>query len=280
MNRVRLTALTLTALLSGLSLTACGSGGEAVAIADDCKPVVDGVKTVKKGKLTMAVAEYPPYISTAGGKLSGVDGDVLAEVAKRLCLQPDPKTQSFSAIIESVKNNSADLTAGNWYINDERKQQFEVSNPVYADQMAVISKAGGDSVSALEGQTVGTTQGYLWVEDLQKVLGKQNVRLYATEDAAYQDVKVGRIDSAVITYGGGTQLLNTYKDKTSKLEVLQPDERVAASVGTPQTAVLVQKGNASLVEAVNQVVADLRQEGKLAEILTENGLPESAGDVG
>jgi hypothetical protein len=42
----------------------------------------------------------------------------------------------------------------------------------------------------------------------------------------------------------------------------------------------VHKGNTTLVEAVNAVVARLRDDGKLAEILQANGLPASAGAVG
>jgi polar amino acid transport system substrate-binding protein len=280
MNRSRLTSLGVAALLSPLALAGCGSDDNQLAIAADCTPVVEGVETVSEGKLSMAVAEYPPYVTNAQGELGGVDGEVLTEVARQLCLQPSVQTQSFTAIIESVKNGSADLTAGNWYINDERKQQFEVSDPVYADEMAIVSQDGFDNLDALEGKTIGTTQGYLWVEDLQKALGKDKVKLYATEDAAFQDVKVGRIDAAVITYGGGTQLLKTYKGDESWLNGFAPDERVAASVDTARTAVLIEKGNTELLEAVNTVVDGLREDGALAEILENNGLPASAADVG
>lgn len=280
MNRARLAATGIAALVAPFALVACGGDDNQLAIPDNCEPVVEGVETAKDGKLTMAVAEYPPYVSNKDGKLSGVDGDVLTEVALRLCLQPDVSTQSFTAVIESVKNGNADLSAGNWYINDERQAQFEVSDPVYADQMAVISNDSLDSVDALQGKTVGTTQGYLWVSDMQKTFGKNNVKLYATEDAVYQDLKAGRIDAGVVTYGGATQLLTTYKDEDRGLEVLQPDDRIKDSVGTPRTAVLIHQGNTSLLEAVNTVVGDLRADGTLAEILADNGLPESAAEVG
>lgn len=280
MNRPRARIALAVLTLGAAGLTACGgSDDKPIDIASDCKPIVEGVTTVASGELTMAVAEYPPYVSNAGGRLTGVDGEMLTEVASKLCLQPDPKIQSFTAIIESVKNGSADLTAGNWYINDERKQTFEVSSPVYADQMAIVTQAGLDSLDQLQGKQVGTTQGYLWVEDLQKALGQKNVKLYATEDAVYQDVKVGRIAAGVITYGGGAQILKSNNDTTLKLEVLKPDQQVKASVGTPQSAVLIHKGNTKLLEAVDKVIADLHQSGKLKQILTSNGLPASAADV-
>src|SRR5207253_2942694 len=116
---------------AALPLAACGTTSSTSSVAATCTPVVANVKTETQGKLTAAVAEYPPYVSMKGGSLSGVDGEVIKRIAKDLCLDPDVKTQSFTAIIESVKNGTVDLSAGNWYINDDRKVQFAISDPVY-----------------------------------------------------------------------------------------------------------------------------------------------------
>jgi polar amino acid transport system substrate-binding protein len=261
-----------------LALTGCGSSDTTKTVAAGCKPIVLGVKTVSGGKLSMAVAEYPPYVSMKGGSLSGVDGTVLAEVAKALCLEVSAQTMSFPAIVESVKRGRADLSAGNWYINEERAKSFELSDPVYLDQMALMSAEGAKTLDELKGKAVGTTQGYLWVEDLQKQLGKENVRLYASEDAVYQDVKAGRIAAGVITYGGGAHLLKSNSDSKFKVEVFESDPRIPASVGA-RTAVLVNKGNTALQDAVNRVVEEMRKSGALAKALEKAGIDKSAADV-
>ena len=275
-RNVPLTVLSTTLL--SLSLAACG-GGSATTVAEDCEPIVDGVETAEPGKLTMAIAEYPPYVSLKGGTLSGVDGEVLAEVAAQLCLEPNPETSSFTAIVESVKNGRADLSAGNWYINEERGSQFELSDPVYVDKMALLTEDGATTLDDLGDGTVGTPQGYLWVEDLQKALGTDKVKLYASEDAVFQDVRAGRIDAGVMTYGGAAQLVKANNNQELKVGELEPDPRVEASEGAAQTAVLINKGNVKLQEAVNTVVEEMRADGRLAEILEENGLPASAAEV-
>lgn len=262
-----------------LALAGCATAAEPASVPEDCTPIVEGVETISAGKLTAAVAEYPPYVSLAGGALSGVDGAVLSRVAEELCLVPNGQTQSFTAIIESVKSGSADLSAGNWYINDERKSQFEVSDPVYIDQMAIVSKEGFSTLGELAGSTVGTTQGYLWVADFQAALGTDKVSLYATEDATYQDVKNGRIQAGVFTFGAAQQLLEANNDTTLKIEAFEPDERIGASVDAAQTAVLIQPGNAKLLEAVNAVIAEMREDGSLTAALEENGLDPAAADV-
>jgi len=277
MHKFKITSVMFAAVLP---LAACGStAGTANTVAADCKPVVSGVETATKGKLTAAVAEYPPYVSMKGGSLSGVDGEVLKRVAKDLCLEPDAKTSSFTAIIESVKNGSVDLTAGNWYINEERGQQFAISEPVYLDKMALLTSNGADTIDGVSGGTVGTPQGYLWVSDLQKTLGTDKVKLYATEDAVYQDVKSGRAGAGVMTYGAALQLVKNNNDNKLKVAELKPDERVQASVGAAQTAVLVNKGKTTLRDAVNQIVDKMREDGSLKKALEDNGLPGTAADV-
>ncbi|MDR6414481.1 ABC transporter substrate-binding protein [Pseudarthrobacter sulfonivorans] len=276
MNKTKLTAVMFAA---ALPLAACGTAGTAATVAADCKPVVSGVETASEGKLTMAVAEYPPYVSMKGGSLSGVDGEVLKRVAKDLCLEPDAKTSSFTAIIESVKNGSVDLSAGNWYINEERGQQFAVSEPVYLDKMALLTSSGAETIDDVAGGTVGTPQGYLWVGDLQEAVGTDKVKLYATEDAVYQDVKSGRAGAGVMTYGAALQLVKSNNDSKLKVTELKPDDRIQASVGAAKTAVLVNKGKTTLRDAVNQIVENMRQDGSLQKALEDNGLPGTAADI-
>ncbi|MFF0990813.1 substrate-binding periplasmic protein [Kocuria nitroreducens] len=276
MHRTRFAASALL-LTTVVPLAACGGGGTST-VAEDCEPIVADVQTAEEGKLTAAVQEYPPYVSMAGDELSGVDGVLIAEVAERLCLEPEVQVTSITAVVESVRNGSADLTAGNWYINEERGREFELSDPVYIDQMALLTADGATSLDQLEGKTVGTPQGYLWVEDLQSVLGSQ-VKLYASEQAVYQDVRSGRTDAGVVTYGAAKHLVESNDDSELQVELMEPDERVEASVGQARTAVLVHKGRTQLRDAVNQVVEEMRADGSLEQALEEAGLPASAADV-
>jgi polar amino acid transport system substrate-binding protein len=74
------------------------------------------------------------------------------------------------------------LTSGlqNGPAPDLRDAQLDLVNlpdPLYLDQMGIISAGGVTSVSEMEGKKVRTVDGYLWVNDLQKVLG-DSLRLY------------------------------------------------------------------------------------------------------
>lgn len=279
MRRNTIAAAAIFTLVTAATLTGCSSDEGSAAVAADCKPIVDNVTTEKAGELSIAVAEFPPYVSLAGGSLSGVDGEILTRVAEDLCLVPKAQTQSFTAVIESVKNGSADLSAGNWYINEERKDKFEVSDPAYEDQMVVISKEGLTSLEELEGHSVGTTQGYLWVGDFQKVLGDSNVQLYASEDAAFQDIRAGRVEAGIFTAGAAKQLLDANNEKNLKIEPFKSDKRIDASVNVPVNAVLITKGKTALLEAVNLTLAEMRDDGSLEAALEKAGLDPAAATI-
>ncbi|MFV0434888.1 MAG: substrate-binding periplasmic protein [Leucobacter sp.] len=269
------------ALMLGLSaLTACSSGtSQESAVADDCTPIMEGVETVKPGKLTAAVAEYPPYVSQAGGEVTGVDGVIMQRIADELCLELNLEVQGWPAIYENTRNGAVDMAEGNIYLNKERLELYEVSVPVYRDEMFIVSKDGISSLEDMKGKKVGTVQGYLWVEDFQNALGKDNVQLYASEDAAYQDVANGRIEAAIMTSGGARQILEANNDTTLKNVKFESNDKIAASVEPPQSIVLAPKGNTEFIEAVNLVIEGMQEDGSLVKALTDNGFEETAAET-
>ncbi|RQP21133.1 MAG: amino acid ABC transporter substrate-binding protein, partial [Brucella intermedia] len=65
-------------------------GLSATALAQDCKPKHE-FKTITPGTLMVAVTTYAPHsFMDESGKMSGLDGDIAAEFAKRECLTVKP----------------------------------------------------------------------------------------------------------------------------------------------------------------------------------------------
>lgn len=275
-----LTVFAGSLLLGSVALVGCSSGGGSTeAVSADCEPVASDVELVKDGNLTVAVAEYPAYVSMATGELSGADGDILNHIAEELCLTPDASIQSFTAIIETVKSGRADMTAGNWYITPEREVDFEVSDPVYRDDVVILSKDGFSTLEELQGLTVSATQGYSTVPDLQAALGQDNVKLYATEEAGFQDLKNGRVDASVMTVGAGSHMLTMNPDTGLQMEVFEETPEILDTAGNAKNYILIPKGNTKMLAAVNEILAEMRADGTLAEILETNGFKGSAAEI-
>jgi polar amino acid transport system substrate-binding protein len=275
MSRSRI-ALVLS-VSATLLLTACGGddGGGSSAAAG-CTPE-HTFDTVSKGTLTVGVYDLPPYAMTTGDDgMSGVDADIVREFAKRECLKLTAQPGNTAALIPSVQQGRSDLALGDWYRTAERAKVVNLSDPLYVDQMGIISKQGVSAISDLEGKTVGTVDGYLWVADLQALLGDK-LRLYPSAVNMNQDLAAGRIDIGVDSYGSALQ---TQKDTGMKVEVAQSDPRVAASQEPAQAGFPMSKNNQEMLDAMNQVIADLHKNGRIAEILQSYGLPSSAAETG
>lgn len=274
--RIRKRSLTAAALaLCVATLSACGSSTPST-VAKGCKPIAQ-VKTATKGVLTASIAEFPPYIGAKDGKPTGVDGVLLTKIAAATCLDLKVNVTSFPAITSSLQQGTSDLSAGSWTINTERKSMFDVSDPVYKSLAAVVSKSGISTVNGMEGKKVGTTTGYLWVSDLQKAIGGNNVKLYQSEQAVYDDLKAGRIDAGLVTEGAVASYMA--KDGNAdkfELKVLEKDPRLQVSVNPPVAGVLIHKGDAGLLKAVNIVVKKYQTSGDLATQLKDAGISEQS----
>jgi polar amino acid transport system substrate-binding protein len=257
-----------------LSLTACGGGSSSVN--SNCKPA-HNFSTISKGTITVGVYDLPPFISTQGqGGMSGIDAEILRTIASKECLEVKPNNAAAAAMVPGVQNGRLDVAIGDWYRTKARAEVVAFTDPIYLDDMAITSQEGLNTVQALQGKTVGTVEGYLWNDDLKRILG-DSLKLYPAGANMLQDLKAGRIQAGIDSYGSA---LKTAANSGLKIEKSQPDPRVAASVQPAQSAFIVPKNNQALIDAFNADLAEMRKDGTLVKILTSNGIPASAADVG
>lgn len=266
---VRFQALVLACLLS--------TGG--MALAQTCTPTHHIDKLVTAGKLTVAIYEYPPFSVTSGGDIGGVDGEMVKYFAKATCLTLTPVVVDPAATIQYVISGKADIAGGDWYRTAERAKVLGLSAPTYLDQMGIYSKDGVSTVAAMIGKQVGTVSGFLWVADLQKLLGT-NLRLYPNPVALAQDLQAGRIQVGVDSYGTGAYAQKKGGYPGIVIKVAQPDPRVLASTDASQANLLYSKSNASLGAALDATIAEMHANGEIAKYLSSFGLDPSGADTG
>lgn len=267
------TTLSVAALLFlSTGLTACG-GGQTQAGGEGCKPQ-HTFETVTKGKLTVAGYDLPPFGARDGNGMKGVDADILKHIAAKECLEVEAKWMAPAAVIPTVQSGRADTGIPDWYRTKARAEIVTLTDPMYLDQMAISSKEGISSISALKGKQVGTVDGYLWVDDLKKYLGS-SLKIYPSTVNLNQDLKAGRIAIAVDSFGS-----QKATNPGNQIKVAEPDPAVAASKEAAQAAFPVPKQNTALVEAFNAHIKQMHADGTFAKILKDNGLEESAADVG
>ncbi|MBZ9775028.1 substrate-binding periplasmic protein [Mesorhizobium sp. CO1-1-8] len=249
------------------------------AYAQDCKPKHE-FTTAEKGFLTAGAVTFNPYsYIDSSGNVQGVDADILIEIATMECLQLKTLPTDAAAGIQTVVSGRADVSTGAWYRTKDRTRVVNLSAPLYLDQMAVYSKEGVTRADQLDGKTVGSVQGNLWVADLQKVFG-ENLKLYPTSVAMHQDLVAGRLDAAFDGYSTGVTAIKAGTLSGIKVKVIEADKRIGASKEAGQGTFPMNKKNEAFTAAIDDDIAELHKNGKIAEILVKHGLDASAAETG
>ena len=260
-----------------VALAAVFGGG--AALAQDCMPAHKIASTVSPGKLTVAIYEYPPFAVTAGGEIGGVDGEIAKGIAKAECLAFTPVVVDPAATIQYVLAGKADIAAGDWYRTAERAKVIGLSAPTYLDQMGIYSKDGLSTVASMIGKQAGTVSGFLWVAELQKLLGAK-LKLYPNPVALAQDLQAGRVEIGVDSYGTGAYAQKKGGYPGIVIKVAEPDPRVQASIQAAQSNLLYTKANTSLGAAMDADIVAMHKNGAIAGFLKSFGLDPSGADVG
>ncbi|MGW2718866.1 substrate-binding periplasmic protein [Streptomyces sp. NPDC001492] len=193
MIRVRSFAVALSAMLMMSTVAACGSDGDDTPKDVSAKTAALG--TLTPGVIKVAVQPYAPYTTVQGGKIVGLDGDILTHVAKKLGLQVKPQVTDFAGMLAGVQSRRVDITIGGVAWTADRQKQGLFTDPPYYSPPAMAVRSGKTykTVDDLKGLDLGTVEGYVWVKSIQSVPG---ARLHAYPDATgvFDDLGAGRVD--------------------------------------------------------------------------------------
>ncbi|MGY1846421.1 MULTISPECIES: substrate-binding periplasmic protein [unclassified Blastococcus] len=274
MKTHRLSAAVI-ALGSAVALVACGSESTTNEVAADCEPAHE-FETVEEGVLTVALTNTPPYSFEEDGEAQGIDSDILREVAADECLTIEYAPYTYATAVPAVETGRVDVAVGGFYRTAARGEVVTLSAPVYLDELTVMSTDGVSTVDDLMGKTVGTVEGYLWVDALRELLGS-SFRTYPDSLSLAQDLTAGRLDIGLDGYGAAAQ---STEGTDFQIAVLEQDPRVPATEEPSQTSLLLDPSNDALATAIDDHIAQMREDGTLVEILEANGLPASAAEVG
>ncbi|BBY62586.1 substrate-binding periplasmic protein [Mycolicibacterium helvum] len=266
------------ALLLLTALTACNTASNGQQSARDCTAAHPGISTVRPGSLTVATYNFPPFLVVDGTSVSGIEGEILRNIAEMECLTLMSQPLDTASVIPATQNGRADVSAGDWYCTTARAQVLSLAGPVFSDQIVIVSNDGATTFDELQGRSIGTVDGYMWNEELQKMFGPR-LRIYPNPTAVYNDLESGRLDSAIDSIGTAS-FAKKQKNANWTIERPAPDSRVASSEVPGQVCFPMSMNNPSLFTAVSEDIVTLRNNGTIARILEDNGLNPSAADPG
>ena len=189
----RTRAAVAAALSLGLLAAGCSSSGSGTGAGSG------DLGTISKGVITVAIEPYAPYTSIQNGKMVGLDADILNKAAANLHLTVKPVVTDFAGMLASVQSHRVDISIGGIAWSAEREKQGLFTDPPYYSPPAMAVRAGKTfkTVSDLEGKSIGTVEGYVWVKSIQQIPGAK-LHVYPDAPSVFSDLASGRIDVAFL----------------------------------------------------------------------------------
>lgn len=276
-------AMTMAALMAA-SITACGGAKTETTAADTTAAESKAEDTTAAeskseettaeaaseeetkaagGKLIMVTnAEFPPYEYHEGGEIVGIDADIARAIADELGMELEIEDIAFDSIIPELTSGKADFAMAGMTVDEKRKQSVDFSDTYAKASQRIIVKS--DSAIAtpddLKGKVVGVQQGTtgdLYVSDLEA--DNTTVERYNKGFEAVQALSQGKIDAVVID----GEPAKVFVEQTDGLKIL--DEAFTDE----EYAVAVKKGNTELLDKINSTLKNLKESGKLDEIVAK-----------
>ena len=262
------------ALATALVLSGCsGSSGSGAKVASGCKPA-HTFNTVSSKKLTISAPDFAPFVSKKDNTQSGIDVDVINQIAAMECLSTNFLQVDYSGAIPAVQSKRADVAIGDYYRTTSRAEVVGLSKAMYVDGMGLVSKDGVKDIPTVITHNVGTVDGYLWVNDMKKLMGDK-LKIYKSNVEMFADLKAGRIDVGIDSVPAAQFQADQNKDAGLQVATANPDDQVGASVKPAQVGIPYTKDNADLGKALDDDIATLRGNGKLDQIFTDHNVDTS-----
>ena len=200
-------------------------------------------------------ATFPPYEFLRGQEIVGIDVEICKAVAEKLGRPFKAETVDFDSVIPAVISGKADLAAAGITVTEDRKKNVDFSIPYVKTGIVVIYKKSNPFKDAAQlkgkkiGVQAGTTSENFVVNDL-----KQEPERLRSPAEAVAGLKAGRCEFVIADI-----------DPAKNCVKGESDLQLSDFITSEEYAIAIRKGQPELLKAINETIAELKQNGKLAK---------------
>ena len=207
---------------------------------------------------------YAPFnFIDASGKPGGFDVDLVLALCEKMQAECEIVTQDWDGIIPGLQARRYDAISASMSITPERQKVVDFTKPIYKNVLAFLAAKDKDFPTAkdqLKGKTLGAQRATIAAQYLEDKLGDVvNVKLYATQDAAYLDLAAGRLDGMVSDKFPAYGWLQT--DAGKGFEFKGEDIPLDDHIG-----IALRKDDKELMERFNKAIDDVLADGTYQKI--------------
>lgn len=255
-------------VLSGLCLAALSGCGQSTSDTNR----LDKIK--ETGKITMATSpDYAPYefidpTKSGSEQYVGADIELGKYIAEKLGVEFEIKVMDFSAVLAAIGEGKVDMAISGLGYKPERAEAMEFSTAYSSDDEEEVGlTCSGHGLLVLKSEV----NNYNSLEDftgkkiaaqsasLQEGFAKDQIKDVQIDTiASLSDgilrVQSGKSDALAITCKTGDQYVKANDDITMTSVIFDVDASEGTMVGIP-------KGETELVEAINEIIKEVKELG-------------------
>ena len=250
--------LTLAGCSSNSGSSAAASGAASSAASTGAADQLAAIQT--NGKLVVALegAWQPWSYHDESDTLVGYDVEVSRAIAEKLGVEPEYVESDWDSLFAGLDAGRFDIVCNGVEVTDERSKTYDFTTPYgYIHTALAVRKDNEDikSFEDLKGKTTANSLASTYME-LAESYGA-TVQGIDTLEETIQLLTAGRIDATLNADVSFYDYLNVHPEAGFKL--------VAQTEDASHVAIPVRKGDdsASLLEAINTAIEELRADGTL-----------------
>lgn len=254
----------------GLFATGCGSSEtekDVKSSADSSGAVIQKIKS--NGVLKVGCKVDVPlfgYKNPETGNIEGFEIDLAKAVTKKIF--GDESKVAFTPVTAKTRgplldSGELDMIVATYTINEERKKQYNFTDPYYTDPVGLLVKKADNiqSLKDLDGKTIAVPQGATTRKAVDDAAKKAGISVKFAEFPTYTECKSAIMSGRAAAYAMDQSNLHGYVDDQT---VILPD-----SFAPQEYGIATKKDNAELSDYVNQVLNDMKNSGEMDQLLVK-----------
>ncbi|EAK0460407.1 basic amino acid ABC transporter substrate-binding protein [Campylobacter upsaliensis] len=206
---------------------------------------------------------YKPFDYKEDAKLTGLDIDLVNEIAKREGIELTWVEMSFDGLIPALKTGKIDMIASAMSATEDRRKSVDFSDVYYTTKNLYIKKKDNEALNSkedLEGKIIGVQLGTLQ-EPAAKAIKDTKMQSNESLSVVIMELKEGKIDAVVADKDVSTGYLKENADLIGFFEEEDGSEGFSFAFDKDKQKEAIEKFNKGL--------KDLKADGTYEQILTK-----------